>query len=87
MNIGEPLVSKKKSMLDFMFKGIRKIGFGKLFGEENTKNEIIYNLRKNSKSERVILKSEALLGNSEESSERESSSSEDQKDFSKELEM
>jgi hypothetical protein len=81
-----PQKKSKKSVFDFVIKGMQKIGFSRMFKTDQEK--IIYNLRKNSKSERVILKSEEFLNDSEESSERTSEESDenDPKEFSRELE-
>ena len=66
MNMGNSTDQRnKKSVFGFMMRGMEKIGLGSIFGENQ--NNIIRNLRKNSKSERVILKSEEFLYESEDS--------------------
>jgi hypothetical protein len=80
MNMGE--IPKKKSVLDFVFKGMWKMGFNSMFKTEHDRRA--QNLRKNSKSERFIFKSEEMLDDSEDKISLESK--ENEKDFSRELE-
>ena len=84
MNIGEIPKKNKKSVFEYVFKGMWKMGFNSMFKTEH--EDQVHNLRKNSKSERIILTSEEVLYNSEETSKTSEESEEDQKDFSRELE-
>ena len=87
MNMGNS-ENSKKSVFGFVKRGMQKIGLGSIFGDQQN---IIRNLRKNSKSERIILTSQEILNESdlspEESDDNLSNQSNENQDFSREIEM
>lgn len=81
MNVGQT-GARKRSVLDFVFRGMQKVG--RIFkGPPETQSPRI---RKNSKSERVIMAPQNRFYHSDSSAENVSDNSGDEKDFSRELE-
>lgn len=88
MNINDlPVESKKKSMFGFVISGMQKMGLDKFFGNSDESEAQVFNLRKNSKSERVIFKFEEFSYDSDNSSNGVQSETEEKPDFSKEIEV
>jgi hypothetical protein len=87
-------VKKKKSVFDFVFKGMKQISFGffkekneQLSGHGHYPEHQVRNLRKNSKSERLIFKSGDFDINSSYSNNSPSTSSDDKHNISTEIQV